>query len=117
MRKKLKLLLGLRLLFYGTVEKFGLKSVFKGPPKRTVLLTTIKVASTGDIVCDHVWLTVGKRLEEVQIGDRISFFARVGEYTKGYKGHREDILMESSLEIDYRLKYPSQIKILKRAKK
>jgi hypothetical protein len=52
---------------------------------------------------------VGKQLAalDLQIGDVISFQARVTAYEKGYKGYRDDVY--KPIEIDYRLSNPTKI--------
>jgi len=52
---------------------------------------------------------LGKQLAalDLQIGDVISFHARVTCYEKGYKGYREDVY--KPIKIDYRLSNPTKI--------
>lgn len=114
MRTELKKRLGLRQTYLGTVERFGLKSSYRGPPKKTVLLVHI-TDTDGHPVTDHLWLTVGKRLKHLQVGNLVQFDARVTSYLKGYRGRRDDIW--EPLEEDYRLSYPTNIKIVQYDKK
>jgi len=62
-------------------------------------------------MCDHIWLTLGLRLESLNLssGDRIKFCARVTTYTKGYRGRTA---FDDELSIDYRLSFPTNIRKL-----
>jgi len=66
---------------------------------------------TGQIVTDHLWMTVGKQPSRlnVQIGDEVVFVARVTRYEKGYQGSREAIFAAPS-STDYRLSYPTKVR-------
>lgn len=110
MRKDLKKITGMRERFSGQVTRFGTKSAFRGPPKKTVLLTQIQRIANAKVVTDHIWLTVGKRLEHLEVGDIVEFDARVGEYTKGYQGYRWDVC--SYIEVDYRLERPTKVTVV-----
>jgi hypothetical protein len=94
--------------YTATVERFGVKPSYNSYPIPTILLVDVRDAK-GDPVCDHVWFTVGKRLDELCLspGDTISFNARVTQYVKGYMGYRDDIY--APIEVDYRLSYPTKI--------
>jgi hypothetical protein len=69
-REALKAQEGIRGTFSGTVDRFGTKSAFRGPPLPTVMLREVKDAS-GKIVADHLWMTVGKQINALllQTGD------------------------------------------------
>ena len=99
-----------RHFFSGTFERYGIKSGYKGPTE-TVLLTNIR-DEDGNIVSDHLWFNKTKGFSNANMrkGDTVSFEARVSEYQKGYKGHKEDIF--SNLSYDYKLTYPTKIKNL-----
>ena len=92
MRKLLKQQMGRRGEFRATAAQFGTKSAFRGPDLSTMMLKDVK-DETGQIVTDHLWMTVGKQLSRlnVQVGEEIVFVARVTRYEKGYKGSREDV--------------------------
>lgn len=109
MRAELKKYVGLRFKVFAEVEKFGQKPSFRGPPKTTVLLTNIK-DEKGVILTDHLWLTVGKRIERCNLspGDLVEFEGRVTEYVKGYQGSRWDVY--APIKTDYRLANPTKIK-------
>jgi hypothetical protein len=108
MRRALKSLEGVRTTFRGTVAQFGMKSGYTGRDFPTLMLKDV-MNSSGNLVTDHLWFMVGKQLAalHLQIGDVISFQARVTAYEKGYKGYREDVY--NPIEIDYRLSNPTKI--------
>jgi hypothetical protein len=110
MRKLLKQQEGRRGEFRATVAQFGTKSAFRGPDLPTMLLRDVK-DETGQIVTDHLWMTVGKQLSRlnVQVGEEIVFVARVTRYEKGYKGFREDVFAAPP-STDYRLSYPTNVR-------
>ena len=110
MRKLLKQQMGRRGEFRATVAQFGTKSAFRGPDLSTMLLKDVK-DETGQIVTDHLWMTVGKQLSRlnVQVGEEIVFVARVTRYEKGYKGFREDVFAALP-STDYRLSYPTKVR-------
>ena len=113
MRKLLKQQEGRRGEFRGTVAQFGTKSAFRGPDLPTMLLKDVK-DETGQIVTDHLWMTVGKQLSRlnVQVGEEVVFVARVTRYEKGYKGSREDVFAAPP-STDYRLSYPTNVRRVK----
>jgi hypothetical protein len=104
MRFKLAQYKGKRRRFEGTFERFGIKAGYKGPERTLVLLNVIDVYSR-DEVTDHLWFTVGKQLDNLDLkeGDVIRFDARVTRYLKGYV-HRD----EDNREVDYRLSFPTK---------
>jgi hypothetical protein len=108
MRRALKSLEDVRTTFRGTVAQFGMKSGYTGRDLPTLMLKDV-MDSTNNLVTDHIWFTVGKRLADLhlQIGDVISFQARVTAYEKGYKSYREDVY--KPIKIDYRLSNPTKI--------
>ena len=108
MRHALQPLEGVRTTFRGTVAQFGMKSGYTGRDLPTMMLKDV-MDSAGDHITDHLWFTVGKGLADLhlQIGDVISFHARVTAYEKGYKGYRADVF--KPIEIDYRLSNPTKI--------
>ena len=110
MRKLLKQQEGRRGEFRATVAQFGTKSAFRGPDPPTMLLKDVK-DETGQIVTDHLWMTVGTQLSRlnVQVGEEIVFVARVTRYEKGYKGSREYVFAPPP-STDYRLSYPTRMR-------
>ncbi len=112
MREGLKETDGKRLFFIGTFVRYGKKTDFKGYQKTTILLKNIKNKS-GKQVTDHIWFNQTMEFmqleSEIKEGTIVEFYARVKEYYKGYKGHREDV--DRPLEKDYKLSHPTKIKI------
>lgn len=99
---------GIRGRYTGQVSRFGTKIAFHGPPLKTLCLVDVRDGN-GVLVTDHLWFTMGKQFERLQLvqGDRVSFEARVTLYIKGYRGHRDDVYLP--ITKDYRLSNPSKI--------
>jgi len=116
MRTKLKNINGLRKEFIGIFARFGSKTNFKGYPETTVLLQDVKCTGDSKINCDHLWFMLTKEFERVKLqeGDVVKFQARVKEYVKGYRGYREDVEYEHPVEQDYKLSYPTQVRLIRR---
>jgi hypothetical protein len=76
-----------------------MKSGYTGRYLPTLMLKDV-MDSAGNLVNDHLWFLVGKQLAalHLQIGDGISFQARVTASEKGEKGYREDVY--KPIEID-----------------
>lgn len=113
MRKALKKVNDKRMSFTGVVERFGTKKNWHGYPEKTLLVKDLKFTETGNFATDHIWFTVGKTIDSLnlEIGDIITFEARVGSYTKGYVNYREWI---DERTIDYKLNRPTKFKITKK---
>ena len=111
MRNELKLLAGERNVFTGEFVRFGTKQGYKGI-ERTVLLKNIK-NSLCEVVTDHLWFNFTKGFASIESqlveGVEVEFTARVKQYTKGYKGYRDDVY--KPIEVDYKLSHPTKIKI------
>jgi hypothetical protein len=107
MREQLKNMEEIRDKFIGTFVKFGIKKGYFGPEK-TILLKNIR-NSEDKFITDHLWFNLTKGFEKLELieNDKISFNARVKEYTKGYFGPKEDVYKE--IEIDYKLSHPTKI--------
>ena len=105
-------LLGKRLVFTGTFERYGTKSGWQGRVVPTMLWKDIHLEGQLQILTDHLWFTVGKRFgaEKFQQGDQIQFKATVDEYEKGYVNNREYV---DERELDYRLSRPNNITLVK----
>lgn len=116
MREKLSRIKGSRGTFSGTFVRFGIKRGFKGP-ERTVLLKDVK-DETGEVVADHLWFNLTQGFDSLNLieGDEVEFDARAKEYVKGYQGKNERGRLESPLEIDYMLSYPTRVNILSKEK-
>jgi hypothetical protein len=92
-----------RGVYTGQYVRYG-KKKGQGSNLATVCLADIK-NSSGQTVADHVWLNLTDGFKDLGIllpGDLIEFHARVRTYKKGSK-------------VDYRLNYPTQIRILEHA--
>ncbi len=113
MRQELAKREGVRGTFEATFVRFGSKRGYKGYPQTTLLLRDVKEAVSGKVVADHIWFTVGKRLERLPFGEGalVRFDARVTSYEKGYKGYREDVY-DAPIETDYRLSFPTRIALV-----
>lgn len=107
MREELKKYYNQRIRVRATVERYGIRSTYKGSNKMTILLKDITNTNTQEYLSDHIWFTVGKRFEKLKLisGDIIEFDARIDTYSKGYA--------EDS-HIDYKLAYPTNIEIIER---
>jgi hypothetical protein len=105
---------GVREKFVGTVAAFGSKHGYKHPLP-TILLTSVRSAHK-KIVTDHLWFNLTKGFADLklQVGDVVSFRARVKAYWKGYKGRDEYKQMEAPLEKDFHLSHPSNVEVVRR---
>ena len=112
MRKELAKEEGSRRKFTGIFSRFGKKTNFKGYSEETLLLTNIIDTSTNQIVADHIWFTLTKGFEILQLtpNDIVEFEARIKEYSKGYVNKRYKINNQSK---DFKLSNPTKIKLLK----
>lgn len=81
-----------RHVFTATFVRFGFRNGYIGPVK-TILLQDVTLDSK--IVSDHLWfdLTKGFSGADLSPGDVVEFRARVSAYEKGYKGHKDDVLL------------------------
>lgn len=114
MREGLQILEGKRIEVMGVVDRFGTKKAYQGPPLQTICLVDLTDLA-GNPICDHLWLVVRKQIKELDLqeGDKIKFCARSKQYTKGYRGRREDVFVP--LSKDYKLSHPTKFEVLKRA--
>jgi hypothetical protein len=103
---------GTRFRCRATVERFGTKSAFKGPPIQTILLRDIIDADTGTLLTDHLWFSRGKWSASLAAGDIFEFEARAADYIKGYQGRRDDVYAPASR--DWKLQRPTKVTILPR---
>ena len=90
--------------------KFGQKSGYKGI-LTTILLKDIADVASGKVVTDHLWFTMGKQFEKLDLseGDVVRFDARVTDYVKGYQGRQdEDDYDYKAVERDFRLSFPTK---------
>lgn len=114
-REELKKLNGQRRTFAATFERFGTKPGWntgyrQPPPVKTALLLHIIDVKTGGEVTDHLWFSVGKRFDALDLhrGDKVQFDARVSTY---HKFHRAEFNDEENFHYtDYKLSFPTQCK-------
>ena len=107
-RNELKQMNNQRLRFTATIERFGERKNFKGVPTPTILLKNIRLVGEDKILTDHLWFTKGTSWINIPLGSVIEFDARISEYTKGYKGHRKDVV-DAPITTDYKLTRPTNI--------
>lgn len=109
MRKELRDINNARDTFIATYVRNGVKSGWKSVEQPTVLLIDVVRKSDGKYMTDHLWFNLTKSFEEANLkeGDKVQFDARVKEYTKGYRGRREDVYCP--IEYDYKLSYPTKV--------
>jgi len=89
--------------YSGTILRCGIKyNKFKRFPERTLLIGNLTRTDNNDIVTDHLWVTVGKTLCELDLkaGDTISFDARVGMYRKGKHNTEKDFKLNKLTHIE-----------------
>jgi hypothetical protein len=89
---------GRKIFIEATFERFGSKSGWRGKPETTILLKDLCFEG---LVEDHLWFVCGKKFGRLGLvaGDRVSFFATVRVYWKGYYHN----------VMDYKLVYPSKL--------
>lgn len=109
-RKELQKREGARFRCRATVERFGTKASFRGPPVPTILLRNIADVASGTLLSDHLWFTCGKWSAGLAVGDIVEFDARVGDYIKGYQGRREDVF--APVTRDWKLARPTKVIVL-----
>lgn len=107
-RRNLKRRNGERLRFRGRVDRFGEKSAYRGPPIKTLLLTNVTFANTGEPATAHLWFTAGKWANGVRVGDMLEFDGRIDKYMKGYMGYRDDV-WDKPISVDYRISRPTRV--------
>ena len=113
MRKKLARVDGERKSFRATFSRIGKKTNYRGYSEATLLLTHVVDAATNEIVADHIWFTYSKAFDKLALKERdhLEFEARVREYRKGYVSRRLKINQSKN---DYKLSYPTKIKVIQR---
>ncbi|QSZ66155.1 hypothetical protein RJ40_00890 [Methanofollis aquaemaris] len=111
MRTKLQPLQGKRVRFtatfgeYGTYRKHGVTG-------KSILLHDLRDRS-GKILADHIWINYPAGFDAVgtfQKGDLVEFTAKVDEYLHGYRGQKIEDRLARPPTIDYRLKYPRNVR-------
>ena len=117
-RTELSKLVGYISRFTGRVDRFGVKTYkSERSVSLTVMLKDIREDETGQIIADHVWMTLDENLKglKLEVGDVISFDAEVSKYKKGYLGNRKNVIKQPS-QTDYRVGDPTNIIKIKELK-
>lgn len=111
MRKRLATQEGERKKFTATFSRWGKKINYNGYSEDTILLISIRDATTNTVVADHLWFSFSKSFEKLSLteGAVLEFEARVKAYTKGYENKRYGIRNKTS---DFKLSHPTKIKII-----
>jgi hypothetical protein len=111
MRQKLAKHEGERKKFFATVSKTGKRVSIKGYSEDTLLLLQVTDAETNQVVCDHVWFAYSKTFDDARLspGLKISFEARVKEYSKGYVNRSLGI---NNRKRDYKLSHPTKVTVI-----
>ena len=111
MRKVLAKDNGVRKRFTAIFSRTGKKVNFKGYSEDTLLLTDIRDVSTNEKVSDHLWFAYTKAFQDANLkeGMRISFEARVKEYSKGYVNRSLGI---NNKRKDFKLSHPTRIVVM-----
>ena len=80
-------------------------NTFANKPERTILLGNVVHIDSGNIVTDHLWMKVGKKLCDLKLksGDTIKFNARVGTYKRFSRKHKIDYKLNrmTNIEVSY----------------
>jgi hypothetical protein len=113
-RKALAARKGERFRVTATVKRFSQKNGWKGQTVRTVLLTDVRDINGNSQLTDHLWFRAGVWSIPLREGDRIAFDARATLYNKGYRGRRADAWDAPPPSTDWRLEYPSAVKVIAR---
>ena len=104
MRQKLKEIGSeTRERYMATIGRCGIKyNNFKNAPERTLVLKDVTLVGKIKPVTDHLWITVGKTLSELDLkaGDVITFDARVGIYKKGSHFRKRDYKLNRMTKIE-----------------
>jgi hypothetical protein len=112
MREKLSRANGLRKKFTATFSRIGKKTNFKGHSEDTLLLVDVRDSETNEKVSDHLWFSYSATFQKAKLreGMKISFEARVKEYSKGYVSAALGI---NNKKRDFKLSYPTRIEIIR----
>jgi hypothetical protein len=110
MRKELAAKENERSRFTASFVRYGSRQAFKGTTATTLLFASVQ-DENGRVLCDHVWINSTKEFEKYSFlpGDKVSFYARVTEYSKGYKGISKSL---QSSKKDFRLSHPTKVEKL-----
>jgi len=86
MREKLGIRNGQRLRVRAKIERYG-----TGFRESTYLLTDVSDARSGEVLSDHLWMSIGKYAWGFRPGDTVEFDALVSPYEKGYERREKSI--------------------------
>lgn len=102
MRNELENIWRQKKIFYGTFERFGLKSDRNYKPRLTVLLKNIK-DEYENYLCEHIWLSDADEFASLNLnpGDKVMFSGTVKTYRKGYRGSNEERMSFKPIKWDY----------------
>lgn len=92
-----------RKRYTAVIGRCGIKyNGYKKYPERTFVMNDVTIVDKGEIVTDHLWVTVGKTFTKLDLkaGDKISFDARVGIYNKGYHFKIRDFKLNRMTKIE-----------------
>jgi hypothetical protein len=111
MRTQLQREVGARKKFTATFSKTGKKVSFKGYSEDTLLLVNVRDADSNELMSDHVWFTYSKTFDKAKLkeGMKISFTARVKEYSKGYVNKALGV---NRKQRDFKLSHPTNVTII-----
>jgi hypothetical protein len=108
MRKQFVENQNLRIKFIGTFIRFGMRNNFKGMPMETLLFKDIRSIDES-IYEDHVWFNMTKEFNKIETQLKEGVIVEFDTRIKGYVNRRELI---DNREIDYKLSYPTKIRII-----
>ena len=106
------------MTFRGTVERYGRAG--GRYPQRTLLLRDVVATDTREVVTDHLWLKVGKRigaLGELARGTVVEFDARVKPYWKQPDVEYVELHPKGdwTRQVDYKLAWPTHVRVVEDA--
>lgn len=104
--------------YVGVVSRLGYKTGYNGHGKPTFLIINLTDIN-GNLVADHLWINYTKQFQSLGIlatGDEVQFNARVSSYLKGYQGTDSTIRKKHPIQYDYKLEYPSKVRLLTKRK-
>lgn len=102
------------MMFTGKVHKISLQKNAKNK-KQTVCISNICNRS-GEFITNHIWFLANDFHIDLNEGDVIEFTAKVSTYIKGRWKKRSPDNFSKKLQVDYALKYPREVRIIKNHK-
>jgi hypothetical protein len=108
MRDELAKREGHRVRVQAKIERYG-----STPDGSRYLLVDVRDAKSGELLTEHLWMSIGPWAVGMREGDVIAFDATVAQYVKGYFGRRQDIIdAKASPSIDYHLDQPANAQVV-----